>query len=105
MKKEKIMEVKNISKSFSIKKGFFSRKSDSLRAVNDVSFSLYKGETLAIVGESGCGKSTVRKLILNLLDTDSGEVYYKDKNILSLNKKDMRLLRKEIQVIFQDPYS
>lgn len=105
MEKEKLLEVKNLSKSFPIKKGFLSRETDWLRAVNNVSFSVYKGETLAIVGESGCGKSTTRKLILNLEEADSGEVIYRGNDILQLKKEEMRLLRKKIQVIFQDPYA
>lgn len=105
MSKEKILEVKQLSKSFPIKKGFLSLSVDWLRAVHNISFSVYKGETLSLVGESGCGKSTARKLLLRLLEADRGEVFYKDRNIFDLDAKEMRELRKKLQVVFQDPYA
>jgi oligopeptide transport system ATP-binding protein len=105
MSKEKILEVKQLSKSFPIKKGFLSSRVDWLRAVHNINFSVYKGETLSLVGESGCGKSTTRKLLLNLLEADRGEVLYQERNIFDLNAKEMRELRKKLQVVFQDPYS
>src|SRR5699024_1042909 len=76
-----------------------------LKAVSDVSFSIKKGETLALVGESGCGKSTTRKLLLNALSPDEGKVIYKSQNIFDLNSSAMRKIRRDIQVVFQDPYS
>ncbi|PTX64284.1 peptide/nickel transport system ATP-binding protein/oligopeptide transport system ATP-binding protein [Melghirimyces profundicolus] len=105
MSEEKLIEVRHLSKSFPIKKGFLSRQVDWLKAVNNISFSVYEGETLALVGESGCGKSTTRKLLLNLLKADRGEVRYRGENIYDLNDSDMRRLRKKMQAVFQDPYA
>jgi oligopeptide/dipeptide ABC transporter ATP-binding protein len=105
MRKDKIIEVINLSKSFPIKKGFLSRRFDYLQAVSNISFSVFEGETLALVGESGCGKSTTRKLLLNLLEADAGKVLYKGVNIFDLPAKEMRELRKKLQVVFQDPYA
>jgi len=105
MSKQSIIEVKNLSKKFPVKKGFLSREVEWLKAVNDISFSVYEGETLALVGESGCGKSTTRKLLLNLLEADQGEVSYRGQNIFNLSTKDMRELRRKLQVVFQDPYA
>ncbi len=98
MTKENILEVKNLTKSFEIK-GFY------IKAVDDISFSVKKGETFSIVGESGCGKSTTGKLILRLLEADQGEVYFKGKNIFGMSKKEFREIRLDIQTIFQDPFS
>jgi oligopeptide transport system ATP-binding protein len=100
-----LIEVKNLSKKFPVKKSLFGRSMEFLQAVNNVSFDVYKGETFSIVGESGCGKSTARKLLLRLLDADQGEVSYKGQNIMEMNKKSLRELRKEMQVVFQDPYA
>lgn len=102
-KNEPILTLKNISKSFSIKRSGFG--SDKLRAVDSVSFSVFPGETLGLVGESGCGKSTLGKIILRLLEPSSGEIHYQGKDIRNLSAKQMRLMRKKMQVIFQDPYS
>jgi oligopeptide transport system ATP-binding protein len=100
-----LIEVKNLSKKFPVKKSLFGKSMEFLQAVNNVSFDVYKGETFSIVGESGCGKSTARKLLLRLLDADQGEVSYKGQNIMEMNKKSLRELRKEMQVVFQDPYA
>ena len=86
-------------------KKYFKTNSGMLHAVDDVNLSVQAGETLGIVGESGCGKSTLGRLILRLLDATSGEVRYNGENILTYNKAQMRQMRKELQIIFQDPYS
>lgn len=99
-----ILKVSGLSKSYGIERGLFRQSIDGVRAVDNVSFNLRKGEVLGVVGESGSGKSTLAKLILNLEKADKGEVIYYDVNLLSLNQKQMRPLRKEIQIIFQDVY-
>ncbi|QGU00367.1 Oligopeptide ABC transporter, ATP-binding protein OppF [Candidatus Syntrophocurvum alkaliphilum] len=103
--KEKILEVKNLTKYFPIKKGLFGKQVDWLKAVDDISFTVYKGETFGLVGESGCGKSTTSNLLLQLIEADSGSVHFKGKNIFEGNTKSTRELRKKIQVVFQDPYA
>ena len=96
--KEIILEARNLKKYFQTPKGL-------LHAVDDVSFSLEKGTTLGLVGESGCGKSTLGRLILRLIEATEGKVFYKGNDILSLSGAAMRELRKEMQIIFQDPYA
>ena len=100
-----ILEVKNLVKDFVLRKKFSDTNSNILKAINNVSFSLYKGETLGIVGESGCGKSTLARCILRLLWPTEGSVRFLGENILSMPKEEMRQLRKKIQIIFQDPFS
>ena len=102
--KAPILEVVNLEKEYFSKSGFFS-KPESFKAVNNVSFKLYKGETLGLVGESGCGKSTLSNAILQLDKATAGSIYYKGKDISNLSKHDIRELRKDIQIIFQDPYA
>ncbi|MDD2495945.1 MAG: ATP-binding cassette domain-containing protein [Tissierellia bacterium] len=93
-----LMEVKNLKKYFNTKQGM-------LHAVDDVSFKIFKGETLGLVGESGCGKSTTGRAILRLHEPTSGEVYFNSENILNYNKTQMKAMRKKLQIVFQDPYS
>jgi len=100
-----ILEVENLVKYFTLEKKFSNKNIQTIKAVNNVSFSLKKGETLGIVGESGCGKSTLSRCILRLIEPDEGNIKFNGKNILSLSNKEMRQLRKKIQIIFQDPYS
>ncbi|MFK7750302.1 MAG: ABC transporter ATP-binding protein [Kordia sp.] len=102
--KAPILEVKNVSKSFFSSAGIFS-KSTEVKAVDDVSFSLYEGETLGLVGESGCGKSTLGNTILQLHKATEGEILYKGQDITKLSGSEVRNLRKEIQIIFQDPFA
>lgn len=105
MGKVKLLEVKGISKYFPMKKGLFGRAYARLRAVHNVSFTVYERETLAIVGESGCGKSTTRKLLLRLLKPSEGTVFYRGRNVFEHNESSMRELRQKLQVVFQDPYA
>lgn len=109
MMKEALLEVRNLTKYFPVSKGIFGKPREWLRAVHNVSFILYSGETLGLVGESGCGKSTTRKLLLRLLESDTGEVLFRDQgewiNIFQLPPKKLRELRKRMQVVFQDPYA
>ena len=100
-----ILEVENLVKDFPLKQTYSDTNSKILKAVNNVSFSLQKGETLGIVGESGCGKSTLARCILQLIEPTKGKVKFLGKNICSIPKEEMRQLRKKIQIIFQDPFS
>ena len=100
-----LLEVRHIQKFFPIKTGLFGKTTSHVHAVDGVSFSINKGETLALVGESGCGKSTVGRSILRLFDLTSGEVILDGTRIDSLSASALRPLRKRIQVIFQDPFS
>ena len=99
-----LLEVLNLEKSYFSKTGFFGKRTE-FKAVDDVSFKLYDGETLGLVGESGCGKSTLGNAITLLDKPTSGSILYKGIDILKLSKKQQQQLRKEIQIIFQDPYS
>ena len=99
-----LLEVKNLRKEYYNNAGFFKSKS-VISAVNDVSFSVFEGETMGLVGESGCGKSTLGKVILQLEKATSGSIKYRGKELTSLDPSELRMLRKEIQLIFQDPYS
>lgn len=102
--REPILEIKNLEKYYFSNAGLFS-KSDVVKAVNNVTFSVFEGETLGLVGESGCGKSTLGLTILQLEKSTSGSIKYKGKELTKLSKTEVRNLRKEIQIIFQDPYS
>ena len=104
MEKEILLEIKGLKKYFPMK-NFFGAKVGELKAVDDVSFEIYKGETFGLVGESGCGKSTLGRTILQMLRPDAGEVIYGGKDIANLPKSQWRELREKLQIIFQDPYS
>jgi len=101
---EPILKIKNLVKSYPISKGLF-RKSTSFKAVNDVSFSIYPGETVGLVGESGCGKSTLAKAIMQLEPVSEGSIWYRGKNVTHLKGKALKEFRKEVQLIFQDPFA
>ena len=100
-----LVEVKNLSKFFSISKGFLAQTKATLKAVDNVSFAIKPGETLGLVGESGCGKTTVGRTIIRLYPANAGSILFKGKNILSLREKELLPLRRKMQMIFQDPYS
>ena len=101
----KLLEVKNLKKYFPVKAGILRKTVAYVKAVDGVSFHINEGETLGLVGESGCGKSTTGHTILRLLEATGGEVIFDGKDILSLNKREMREARKDMQIIFQDPYA
>jgi peptide/nickel transport system ATP-binding protein/oligopeptide transport system ATP-binding protein len=106
MKGEPLVEVRNLVKHFPLTQGIlFQRQVGAVHAVDDVSFDILEGETLGIVGETGCGKSTTARLIIRLLDPTSGSITYQNRDIARLSRSEMRPLRREIQMIFQDPYS
>jgi peptide/nickel transport system ATP-binding protein/oligopeptide transport system ATP-binding protein len=104
MEAEKILEAKNLKKYFPVQSNI-RMNPKSVKAVDDVSFHVYKGETLSLVGESGCGKSTTGRCAIGLLPITSGEVLYEGKDISKVKEKERRALTKELQMIFQDPYS
>ncbi|MFM1654773.1 ABC transporter ATP-binding protein [Brevibacillus sp. B_LB10_24] len=103
--KQPLVEIKNLKKYFPIKKGFLSRTVNYVKAVDGLNFTINKGETLGLVGESGCGKSTTGRTILQLLEPTEGEVLYAGKNLVGMNKRELRTLRKDLQIVFQDPYA
>ncbi|MGL4741550.1 MAG: ABC transporter ATP-binding protein [Sarcina sp.] len=100
-----IVESKNLKKYFPIKAGVFSKTVGHVKAVDGVSLQIYKGETVGLVGESGCGKSTTGRALLRLFEKTDGEVYFEGKDIFALKKKELRAIRPKMQMIFQDPYS
>ena len=100
-----LLEVKDLKKYFPIKGGIFSKTIGHVQAVDGISFSLFPGETVGLVGESGCGKSTAARAILRLIEPSAGEVIFEGQDILKLGKKPMRSLRRQMQIIFQDPYA
>src|SRR5438128_6467103 len=102
---EPLLRVKNLKKYFPIRGGLFSREVARVHAVDDVTFEMQPGETMGLVGESGCGKSTTGRTILRLIEPTSGEVWFQGKNVTELDKRSLRALRKQMQIIFQDPYA
>jgi peptide/nickel transport system ATP-binding protein len=104
-KNEPVLKIKNLKTYFPIRNGFFGGISSHVKAVDDVCFEVYPGETLGLVGESGCGKTTIGRTILRLEEPTSGEMIYKGQDISLMTAEELRLFRKEVQIIFQDPYS
>jgi len=102
---EPLVKVTNLKKYFDIRKGLFQRKGEFVRAVDDVSFEISYGENLALVGESGCGKTTTARLILRLLKPTSGTVYYSGKDLFNLTDEEMRRIRPKIQLVSQNPHA
>ncbi|PFG03003.1 ABC transporter ATP-binding protein [Bacillus sp. es.036] len=102
---EALLEVKQLKKHFPIQGGVLKQQVGTVKAVDGVTFTLHKGETFGLVGESGCGKSTTGRMLMRLLEPSEGEVLFDGKEMTSLNKKDLRHLRKDIQMVFQDPFA
>lgn len=104
MSETPILEVKNLKQHFIAGSGLFSSAAKTVKAVDDVSFTVQRGETLGLVGESGCGKTTLGRTILNLIKPTSGEVIFEGQDLAKLEEKEMRAVRKRLQIVFQDPY-
>ena len=100
-----LLEIRDLKKHFPVGEGLFSRNKGAVKAVDGVSLTVEEGETLGIVGESGCGKSTLGRTILRLIEPTSGEVYFQGKNLLALSQRELRDTRRQMQIIFQDPYA
>ncbi len=108
MNNQALLRVENLKKYFPVRKNLlnsiFNKEVEYCRAVDNISFNLGEGENLGVVGESGCGKSTIGRTILRLLEPTAGKIYYKDTDVTSLSRRNMRSLRREMQMIFQDPH-
>ncbi|MGN7388711.1 ABC transporter ATP-binding protein [Sporosarcina sp. SAFN-015] len=105
MSKTPLLKVENLKKHFPIKKGMFGKTVGYVKAVDDVSFYVNEGETLGIVGESGCGKSTTGRVLMRLLEPTEGDIEFDGKDLTSLSQEEMRKTRRDIQMVFQDPYA
>ncbi|QQE79145.1 ABC transporter ATP-binding protein [Alicyclobacillus sp. SO9] len=102
---EALLNIDNLKTHFPIKQGFLRRQVGAVRAVDGISLQVFAGETLGVVGESGCGKSTMGRSILRLVEPTSGKITFDGQDVLDLNRSNMRALRREMQVVFQDPYA
>lgn len=100
-----LIEIKNLKKHYPVRKGLFGKEVGAVRAVDGVSLTVQRGETLAVVGESGCGKSTTGRAMLRLIEPSEGEILFEGKNIRQLNPQELRAARTDMQMIFQDPYA
>src|SRR4051794_11917113 len=100
-----IMQVRDLVKHFPIRAGFLQRQVGAVQAVDGVSFDVFRGETLGLVGESGCGKSTTARLMTRLLDPTGGSITFDGRDIAGLNRRELKPLRRDMQMVFQDPYS
>lgn len=103
--KSPLLEIKNLKTYFPLSKNYWGKTKSWVKAVNDISFKVYPGETLGLIGESGCGKTTAGKSIVQLTPTTSGEIIYKGKDVLKMKKNELSEFRRDVQIIFQDPYS
>ncbi len=103
--KEVLVQISNLKKHFPILRGIFRRQVGAVQAVDGISFDIYHGETLGLVGESGCGKSTTGRTILQLLEPTDGQVFYEGKELTGMSRSEMRKMRRDMQMIFQDPYA
>ncbi|HSI00795.1 MAG TPA: ATP-binding cassette domain-containing protein, partial [Reyranella sp.] len=102
---ETLLSVRNLQKRFAVSGGFFKRTVDQVHAVDGVSFDIGKGETLGLVGESGCGKSTTGRCILRLIEPSAGEVWFEGNDVTRMGHEALQKLRRDMQIIFQDPYA
>ena len=102
--KQVIMDVRHLTKWFPIKRGLALKTVGNVKAVDDVSFQVYEGETLGLVGESGCGKTTLVRSMLRLIEPTGGEIFYKGEDFRKLDKKELKGKRKDVQIVFQDPF-
>src|SRR5438034_11700409 len=100
-----LLEIRNLKKHFPVGESLFCRNKGAVKAVDGVSLTVEEGETLGIVGESGCGKSTLGRTILRLVEPTSGEIYFQEKNLLAMSPRELRDTRRQMQIIFQDPYA
>ena len=102
---ENLLQIKNLRKYFPLEKSFFGKAKSWIKAVDDISLEVKKGCTLGLVGESGCGKTTLGRTILRLVEPSAGSVFYNESDILSLDRKNLKSIRRKMQIIFQDPYA
>jgi ABC-type oligopeptide transport system ATPase subunit len=102
---ESLLEVRNLKTYYPVKGGFFKRTIGNVKAVDNISFEIKRGETLGLVGESGCGKSTAGRTILRLLRPTEGQILFNGKDITKVTGKSLREIRKDMQMVFQDPYA
>ncbi|HAQ08118.1 MAG TPA: dipeptide/oligopeptide/nickel ABC transporter ATP-binding protein, partial [Bacillus bacterium] len=102
---EVLLKVEGLKKYFPITGGIFGKQTGSVKAVDDISFWVNKGETLGLVGESGCGKSTTGRMLMRLTEPTEGQVLFEGKDLVSLSDNDMRKTRKDMQMVFQDPFA
>jgi peptide/nickel transport system ATP-binding protein/oligopeptide transport system ATP-binding protein len=100
-----LLEIRNLKKYFPVRRGVLARVVSHVKAVDDVSFTIKKGETFGLVGESGCGKTTTGRAVLRLIEPDSGEIRFEGTDMLQLGASELRVLRRDMQIIFQDPYA
>ncbi|ANY69494.1 peptide ABC transporter substrate-binding protein [Paenibacillus sp. BIHB 4019] len=100
-----LLEVKDLRKHYPLKRGLFARGNEYVRAVDGLNFTINQGETLGIVGESGCGKSTTGEMVAQLLEPSSGEIWFEGRRLTGMNEQDIRQVRRELQIVFQDPYA